>query len=66
MAYWLAYAEGGMFLSQDWGPRGTREHDVRTWNRLLDMTSEFRLYDARPAPDGVVILAEEIAEGHCV
>jgi ribonuclease Z len=45
-----------------WGPRGTRA--MMTY---LDLAFQYdiriRLYDDRPPPEGVVVLAEDIAEG---
>jgi ribonuclease Z len=47
---------------QVWGPRGTRA--MMTY---LDLAFQYdvriRLYDDRPPPEGVVVLAEDIAEG---
>jgi ribonuclease Z len=45
-----------------WGPRGTN-----TMMKYLDMAFQYdiriRLYDDRPPPEGVVVLAEDITEG---
>ena len=45
-----------------WGPRGTKK-----MMSLLDQAYEYdiriRLYDDKPSPDGIVILAEDIGEG---
>ena len=47
---------------QVWGPRGTKKMMA-----LLEQAYEFdiriRLYDDRAAPDGVVLLAEDVSEG---
>jgi len=45
-----------------WGPRGTRKM-MSHLEQAYEYDIRIRLYDDRPAPDGVVILAEDIAEG---
>jgi ribonuclease Z len=45
-----------------WGPRGTKE---MMWHleQAFQFDIRIRLYDDRPPPQGVVVLAEEITEG---
>jgi len=45
-----------------WGPRGTRKM-MSHLDQAYEFDIRIRLYDDRPSPDGVVILAEDIAEG---
>lgn len=45
-----------------WGPRGTKNM-MSHLEQAYDFDIRIRLYDDRPSPDGIVILAEDIAEG---
>lgn len=45
-----------------WGPRGTRKM-MSHLEQAYEFDIRIRLYDDRASPDGVVILAEDIAEG---
>lgn len=45
-----------------WGPRGTRKM-MSYLEQAYEFDIRIRLYDDRAAPDGVVILAEDIGEG---
>jgi ribonuclease Z len=45
-----------------WGPRGTRKM-MSHLEQAYEYDIRIRLYDTRPPPEGVVILAEDIAEG---
>jgi ribonuclease Z len=45
-----------------WGPRGTKKM-MSHLEQAYDFDIRIRLYDDRPPPDGVVILAEDIEEG---
>jgi ribonuclease Z len=45
-----------------WGPRGTKRM-MSLLEQAFDYDIKIRLYDDRAAPDGIVILAEDIAEG---
>lgn len=45
-----------------WGPRGTKNM-MSHLEQAYEYDIRIRLYDDRAAPDGVVILAEDIAEG---
>lgn len=45
-----------------WGPRGTRKM-MSHLEQAYEYDIKIRLYDDRASPDGVVILAEDIAEG---
>jgi ribonuclease Z len=45
-----------------WGPRGTRKM-MSHLEQAYDFDIRIRLYDDRAAPEGVVILAEDISEG---
>jgi ribonuclease Z len=45
-----------------WGPRGTRKM-MSHLDQAYEFDIRIRLYDDRAAPDGVVILAEDITEG---
>jgi ribonuclease Z len=47
---------------QVWGPRGTRKM-MSHLEQAYEFDIRIRLYDDRAAPDGVVILAEDISEG---
>ena len=47
---------------QVWGPRGTKNM-MSHLEQAFEYDIKIRLYDDRPSPDGIVILAEEIAEG---
>lgn len=47
---------------QVWGPRGTKKM-MSHLEQAFEYDIRIRLYDDRPSPDGVVILAEDIAEG---
>lgn len=47
---------------QVWGPRGTKNM-MSHLEQAFEYDIRIRLYDDRPSPDGVVILAEDIAEG---
>jgi ribonuclease Z len=47
---------------QVWGPRGTKNM-MSHLEQAFEYDIRIRLYDDRPSPDGIVILAEEIAEG---
>lgn len=47
---------------QVWGPRGTKRM-MALLEQAFEYDIRIRLYDDRAAPDGVVILAEDIAEG---
>jgi ribonuclease Z len=45
-----------------WGPRGTRDM-LQHLEEAFQYDIRIRLYDDRPPPEGVVVLAEDIAEG---
>lgn len=45
-----------------WGPRGT-EKMISHLEQAFDYDIKIRLYDDRPPPDGVIILAQDIKEG---
>ena len=45
-----------------WGPRGTQKM-MSLLEQAFEADIRIRLYDDRPSPDGVVILARDIAEG---
>ncbi len=45
-----------------WGPRGTREM-MSHLDQAFQYDIRIRLYDDRPPPQGVVVLAEDITEG---
>lgn len=45
-----------------WGPRGTQKM-MSHLEQAYEYDIRIRLYDDRPSPDGVVILAEDISEG---
>jgi ribonuclease Z len=45
-----------------WGPRGTRDM-MDHLDQAFQFDIRIRLYDDRPPPQGVVVLAEDIAEG---
>ena len=45
-----------------WGPKGTKNM-MSHLEQAFDYDIKIRLYDDRPSPEGVVILAEEIADG---
>src|SRR6185295_8748833 len=45
-----------------WGPRGTTKM-MSHLEQAYEFDIRIRLYDDRPAPDGVVILAQDIDEG---
>ncbi len=45
-----------------WGPRGTREM-MEHLDQAFQFDIRIRLYDDRPPPQGIVVLAEDIAEG---
>ena len=45
-----------------WGPRGTQKMMAHL-EQAFDADIRVRLYDDRPSPDGVVILARDVAEG---
>jgi ribonuclease Z len=47
---------------QVWGPRGTRKM-MSHLEQAYEFDIRIRLYDDRAAPDGVVLLAEDIREG---
>jgi ribonuclease Z len=47
---------------QVWGPRGTKKM-MSHLEQAFEYDIRIRLYDDRPSPNGVVILAEDIAEG---
>jgi ribonuclease Z len=47
---------------QVWGPRGTKRM-MSLLEQAFEYDIRIRLYDDRAAPDGVVILAEDITEG---
>lgn len=47
---------------QVWGPRGTKKM-MSHLEQAYEFDIRIRLYDDRAAPDGVVILAEDIGEG---
>jgi len=47
---------------QVWGPRGTKKM-MSHLEQAYEYDIRIRLYDDRAAPDGVVILAEDISEG---
>lgn len=47
---------------QVWGPRGTKNM-MSHLEQAYEYDIRIRLYDDRPSPDGVVILAEDVAEG---
>jgi ribonuclease Z len=47
---------------QVWGPRGTKKM-LAHLEQAYEYDIRIRLYDDRAAPDGVVLLAEEISEG---
>jgi ribonuclease Z len=47
---------------QVWGPRGTRKM-MSHLEQAYEYDIRIRLYDDRASPDGVVILAEDVAEG---
>lgn len=47
---------------QVWGPKGT-ERMMSHLEQAFDYDIKIRLYDDRPPPDGVVILAKDINEG---
>lgn len=47
---------------QVWGPRGTKKM-MSHLEQAYEYDIRIRLYDDRASPDGVVILAEEVAEG---
>src|SRR5215831_14281706 len=47
---------------QVWGPRGTKKM-MSHLEQAYEFDIRIRLYDDRAAPDGVVILAEDISEG---
>src|SRR5712691_9245580 len=47
---------------QVWGPRGTKKM-MSHLEQAYEYDIRIRLYDDRAAPDGVVILAEDVAEG---
>jgi ribonuclease Z len=45
-----------------WGPRGTRDMMYHL-DKAFEYDIRIRLYDDRPPPEGVVVLAEDITEG---
>ena len=45
-----------------WGPRGTQKM-MSCLEQAYEFDIRIRLYDDRPSPDGVVVLAEDIDEG---
>lgn len=47
---------------QVWGPKGT-EKMMSHLEQAFDYDIKIRLYDDRPPPDGVIILAKDITEG---
>ena len=47
---------------QVWGPKGTERMMVHL-EQAFDYDIKIRLYDDRPAPDGVVLVAKDINEG---
>jgi len=56
---WLAGRDRPLSV---WGPRGTRKA-MSHLEQAFEFDIRIRLYDDRLPPDGVVILAEDIAEG---
>jgi ribonuclease Z len=58
---WLVGAGRNVPL-QVWGPRGTRKM-MSHLEQAYEFDIRIRLYDDRAAPDGIVILAEDISEG---
>jgi ribonuclease Z len=58
---WLVGAGRNVPL-QVWGPRGTRKM-MSHLEQAYEFDIRMRLYDDRAAPDGIVILAEDISEG---
>ena len=57
---WLT--PGRDFPLQVWGPRGTKNM-MSHLEQAYEYDIRIRLYDDRASPDGVVILAEDIADG---